>query len=96
MIINNFRRKIEEKENYEATPLENGAIYQGEWKDCNIKEGFGIIHWIDGSSYAGHWEKDKSNGYGVLRHNNGDVYEGYFKEDRCEGYGVYTKNNGDK
>lgn len=61
---------------------EDTAIYSGQMlKDSNIKHGFGIMRWPDGTVYEGLWENNLYNGRGKLYHASGDLYEGEFVDD---------------
>jgi len=79
---------------HEATVLwENGAKYVGELD--NVKNGWGIMTWMDGNRYEGHWKNDKREGKGTLIWANGTKYEGDWKNSKIEGHGVHTLPNGD-
>ena len=62
---------------------EESAIYSGQMlKDSpNIKQGYGIMRWPDGTVYEGLWENNLYNGRGKLYHASGDLYEGEFVND---------------
>jgi hypothetical protein len=62
---------------------EESAIYSGQMlKDSqNIKQGYGIMRWPDGTVYEGLWENNLYNGRGKLYHASGDLYEGEFVDD---------------
>ena len=46
----------EQRESRGAVLLENGAIYEGEWREgTNTREGQGLQIWSDGSLYEGYW-----------------------------------------
>jgi len=75
--------------------LENNAKYQGQWsKSSNMRHGYGIQVWSDGSMYQGFWKSDKANGKGRLIHADGDIYEGDWKDDKAHGKGVYKHTDG--
>ena len=42
----------------------------------NVKQGYGIMKWPDGTIYEGLWENNLYNGRGKLYHASGDLYEG--------------------
>jgi len=88
--------KCEDKHEFRKIfTLDNGAIYNGEWnKITNLREGFGIQIWSDGSKYTGKWVEDQTNGYGRLIHADGDVYEGAWLNDKAVGFGTYTHQDG--
>ena len=64
----------------ELITLDCGITYEGHWKD-NVKDGYGIMKWPDGSVYEGEWNNDKFSGVGRLRYGNGDSYEGQWSND---------------
>jgi len=59
--------------------LENGTIYEGEWKG-EEKHGFGEQKWApvngeeNGDCYKGEWENGKMHGQGKITFGNGDYY----------------------
>ena len=77
---------------------EESAIYSGQMlKDSqNIKQGYGIMRWPDGTVYEGLWENNLYNGRGKLYHASGDLYEGEFVDDMAQGFGIYRHSNGSK
>jgi len=54
--------------------LKNGAIYKG-YIINNFRNGYGIVTWKDGTTFAGYWVDDKANGKGKFIHCNGDIFE---------------------
>jgi len=75
--------------------LENNAKYKGQWsKSSNMRHGYGVQVWSDGSMYQGYWKNDKANGKGRLIHADGDIYEGDWKDDKAHGKGVYKHTDG--
>lgn len=56
--------------------MEDGSIYQGNWKDKDTREGIGRLTWPDGSTYVGYWKGDKAEGFGILKHSDGDIFRG--------------------
>jgi hypothetical protein len=75
-----------------AVTLHNGAVYTGEWRG-EMRDGYGMQLWPDGSRYEGDWQNDKANGIGKLYHADGDVYEGMWKDDKAHGKGKYIHSN---
>jgi len=69
--------------------------YIGENKN-KIKEGYGIMHYSNGSKYEGEWKNNKREGYGIFYFSNGDKYEGEFKNNKREGYGIQYYSNGSR
>lgn len=75
------------------TMLENGSKYEGEWLKTSgeeVRDGRGVLIWLDGSRYEGYWRDNQANGRGRLIHADGDVYEGQWLNDKAHGKGVYT------
>ena len=77
---------------------DDSAIYTGlTLRDSpNIKQGYGIMRWPDGTVYEGLWENNLYNGRGKLYHASGDLYEGEFEDDMAQGFGIYRHANGSK
>lgn len=61
-----------------------------------MREGYGVQRWNDGSVYEGMWKEDKACGKGKLTHADGDIYDGDWKDDKANGFGVYTHSNGSR
>lgn len=55
--------------------LENGEIYQGQWKNGQ-RHGRGTQIWPNNAVYFGYWKEGAANGFGRLIHADGDIYEG--------------------
>ena len=60
----------------------------------NIRDGFGIQKWSDGSKFVGYFKDSKSNGIGLFYDNENNSLFGNYTNDQLEGFGVYTNNNG--
>ena len=45
----------------EPYSLKNGATYTGQWLN-ELRDGYGVQVWPDGSIYEGMWREDKANG----------------------------------
>ena len=79
----------------------NGARYEGEWKD-NKKNGKGIFissHYLNcenkpGLKYEGEFFDDKFDGYGKVLYSNGDRYEGEWKNNKQYGKGILINFSG--
>jgi len=56
-----------------ARPL--SAQYDGEWVD-DVKEGYGVLTYVNGERYEGYWKADKAHGKGTLTYSTGDRYIG--------------------
>lgn len=68
--------------------------YIGGRGESNVKEGFGVQIWSNGTKYTGYFHNNKANGLGIFLHSEGSKYLGSFVEDKQEGYGIYTHSNG--
>jgi len=77
---------------------EESAIYSGQMlrDSSNVKQGYGIMRWPDGTVYEGLWDNNLYNGRGKLYHASGDLYEGEFVDDMAQGFGIYKHANGSK
>ena len=42
----------------------DGCSHEGEFVD-DLREGYGVYKWPDGSKYEGDWKSDKQHGKGV-------------------------------
>ena len=113
--INNNQIKIFENGRYEGIIINekreikgvmiynNGAKYEGEWKD-NKKHGKGIFissHYLNcennpGLKYDGEFFNDKFDGYGKVVYSNGDKYEGEWKNNKQHGRGTLINFTGTK
>ena len=54
----------------------NGDIYQGNYNQNGLKEGYGIYIKQDGKIYKGLWENDKIGNYGIFFDEVGNYYQG--------------------
>lgn len=50
------------------------------YKETNIKQGFGTQKWNDGAEFKGYFFNNKANGFGRFKHIDGDDYAGNFFE----------------
>jgi hypothetical protein len=79
---------------------DQGYRYEGGWlKNLpnNIGyNGYGVLSWPNGNSYAGSFLKGHKNGYGVFTGGNGDTYQGAFVNGELEGYGRYIDTYGNR
>ena len=58
------------------------SIYEGEFKD-DMKEGYGIEKYNDGSIYKGYYKQNLKQGFGVLslkKEKLNSIYEGELKK----------------
>ena len=49
--------------------------YEGEWME-DVKEGHGVLTYVNGEKYEGYWKSDKAHGKGTLTYAQGDKYTG--------------------
>ena len=54
----------------------------------NVKHGYGIYRWVEGSVYYGEYKKNNIDGHGHLRWPNGNEYCGEWKNNKQSGEGV--------
>jgi len=114
-INNNNKIKIFENGKYEGIIINdkreikgimiynNGAKYEGEWKD-NKKHGKGVFissHYLNcennpGLKYEGEFFDDKFDGFGKVVYSNGDKYEGEWKNNKQHGRGTLINFTGTK
>ena len=87
--------------------LANGDIFQGitnniyiyiyiigKWEN-NMKEGYGVMEWINKQMYEGMWKKNNFNGHGKLTYKNGNIFVGDWVEDKKQGHvciNIYISN----
>jgi hypothetical protein len=65
--------------------------------ESQIKNGYHVWIFEDGSKYEGEWKDDKKHGKGIFYRSDGSkCYEGDYKDDIIEGYGIFYWQNGDK
>ena len=66
--------------------------YDGEFKE-DLKDGFGVTKYKDGSLYEGNWKEDQICGYGSLTMAD-KKYDGYWKDGGMDGHGELVWANG--
>ena len=68
---------------YAHLSLETGnwVKFDGEFSD-GVKQGFGTVHFADGSKFSGCWKAGTIEGYGCFYKANGDLISGLWKGDR--------------
>ncbi len=71
------------------------GTYNGEFVNGK-RQGFGVMTYIDGSTYEGNWNYDNFDGKGTFKWKSGGKYVGDFKNGWRHGAGVYTWPNGDE
>lgn len=62
----------------------------------DVKNGWGVYIYDDGSIYEGYFKRGEKDGYGKYTMTDGSIYQGEFQKDRFEGYGVLTEPDGNK
>ena len=99
--MKNFFGKIKESFKKATTPkdgkgkvkFDDGATYDGEWKNHEI-HGHGTYIWKDGRTYTGQWVNGKQHGKGTDTFPDGTIYEGEWKNGKKHGKGkmIFSKN----
>ncbi|MEX2367533.1 MAG: C13 family peptidase [Pseudohongiellaceae bacterium] len=69
-------------------PLLDGRIYRGEYKNGQWVEG--VLHFPNGQTYDGEFERQRFDGSGKLTFGNRTVYEGEFRAGKMAGEGKMT------
>jgi len=59
-----------------------------------MRDGVGIMRWVDGTSYEGEWRQDMLQGFGVEVYPDGGVYSGQFHGNARHGIGMYAYADG--
>ena len=59
----------------------------------NVKEGFGIKKYQDGTKFSGIFHYNLANGFGKYIYSNEDIYRGELYKDKLQGYGIYNSIN---
>lgn len=88
--LGEFRNGLKHGEGTET--LLDGRVYQGEYDSGQWAEG--ILHFPNGQSYEGEFEKQRFEGEGKLTFRNKTVYEGEFKAGDMHGEGKMTTADG--
>ena len=71
-----------------------GNKYDGEWVD-DVKEGYGVLTYVNGERYEGYWRNDKAHGKGTLTYSQGDRYIGDWAAGKKHGTGELHYANND-
>ncbi len=72
---------------------QGNKIYRGEWSN-NMRHGFGVAYFSEGSKYFGRYENNLMSGIGIYCHPNNDRFEGMFFNNKPDGLGsFYEKDN---
>ena len=74
--------------------LINKSVYEGEFKN-DLKDGYGIEKYCDGSLYKGYFKEGLKDGKGILmlKGENNYIYEGEFKKNKICGKGKFKWEN---
>ncbi len=83
-------------ENRSKTINFSNGTYQGEWLEGHlfdssrqqVRQGRGVMRYLNGNEYSGEWRNDCFNGVGQYTWSDGRVLKGQFREDRINGEGV--------
>ena len=78
---------------FECGYLYTNAYYYGLWKD-NVKHGYGVLEFSNGTKYKGNFKDGNYHGYGEIEWAGGTKYEGYWKDDQYHGWGAYEDKDG--
>ena len=88
---------FQDLKNFGPQVLEDGTIYEGQWKDCK-RVGLGkALYKRDPNDvafsglYAGYWVDDKPGLIGRMIDENGEVYEGFIESGKAHGKGIHIK-----
>ncbi len=76
-------------------PRMTSARYDGEF-NSDMKEGFGVLQYVNGERYEGQWKGNFAHGAGSLTYADGDKYVGDWIEGKKSGNGELIYVNGDK
>ena len=72
--------------------LLDGRIYRGEYQNGQWEDG--VLHFPNGQTYEGEFERQRFDGKGKLTFGNRTVYEGDFRAGKMEGEGQMTTADG--
>eukprot|EP00428_Durinskia_dybowskii_P015205 CAMPEP_0170227400 /NCGR_PEP_ID=MMETSP0116_2-20130129/13414_1 /TAXON_ID=400756 /ORGANISM="Durinskia baltica, Strain CSIRO CS-38" /LENGTH=374 /DNA_ID=CAMNT_0010478131 /DNA_START=62 /DNA_END=1186 /DNA_ORIENTATION=- len=74
--------------------FQNGAAtYRGEFR-CDLRDGFGIESWADGSCYEGEYRRGEKSGFGQTRWPDGSYYVGRWRSNQLCGPGSLKTKDG--
>lgn len=88
--IGSFRNGLKHGEGTELLP--DGRIYSGEYQHGQWVSG--VLHFPNGQTYDGEFERRRFDGQGKLTFGNGTGYEGDFQAGKMEGEGQMTTADG--
>jgi len=75
--------------------LPSGAEITGNLHN-NKLQGYGVMNWVNGSTYCGNWQDDLRSGFGIYRTPYGTDYTGGWKYGKREGFGCYVNSIGEE
>jgi hypothetical protein len=78
---------------FSVNELTCSSKYEGQW-NMDIKHGYGICTYPDGSVYHGEYLNGHYEGSGKFTWKNGDVYVGKWGDGKMEGEGEFKHNDG--
>lgn len=78
---------------YDVNDMKSDCKYEGSW-GFDKKNGRGVAHFIDGSTYEGDFINDVFEGIGKFIWKVGHVYIGSWKQGRMEGEGEFKHQDG--
>ena len=81
-----WNKETNTKEGYGQQLFQNGAKYEGMWKN-NLPEGLGRYIYENGDYYYGNRIQGKANGEGTFVSTEGNTYTGYWQDDMHHGKG---------
>jgi hypothetical protein len=73
--------------------LDNGAIYEGQWKS-GYPHGHGKLVELNGNTYEGQWRRATKHGQGKVARMDGTAYTGQYVNDKMHGEGTYHYDDG--
>ncbi|CDW72018.1 UNKNOWN [Stylonychia lemnae] len=71
------------------------AIFRGQIKNGERREGLGVMLYDNGRTYEGQWQNDRRHGQGFEKYSNLNTYEGEFVRGKANGKGIYKWKNGE-
>lgn len=78
------KREVQVREGYGLRDFEDGASYEGQWKE-NMPNGKGFFNYANGDSYSGLFKNGKRHGHGELFQKGKGKLIGYFENDEYVG-----------
>lgn len=73
----------------------DGSLFSGEWRD-DVKCGYGVQHYTNGTRYEGEWAKNRRHGKGVFFYGTGITISGTWKNDILTSEVNVTYPNGEQ